>query len=316
MKRRAFIPLAVGCTVAPMAAFTQSRIPVVGVLDPGDQPDFVNEFRKTLAGLGYVEGKTIRLEVRSGENNADILDHRASELVRLKVDVIATRLTTALRAAMRATTDIPIVMCAVGGPVETRLVASLARPGGNVTGMSLGGIQISPKRMEIVRGALPTARRIAFISNAGDPFSTLLTSTMGEIGRGLGLQPLQLPSTTEGMETMLATLVRERPDAVYTMANLPQQPIAETALKAGIPLFATQRSGVVAGALMSYGGRLDDQYRGAAIHVDRILRGAKPASLPVEEPSRFEMFINMKTARTLGIVLPRTLLAQADELIE
>ena len=315
MKRRAFVPLATVLALAPVRGRAQP-MPVVGVLDPGDPAEFVSEFRKTLTGLGYVEGKTIRLEIRSGENNAGTLDRRAAELVELKVAVIATRLTTALRAAMRATADIPIVMCAVGGPVETGLVEGLARPGRNVTGMSLGGIQISPKRMEIVRDALPAAKRIAFFSNAGDPFSTLLTSTMGEIGRGLGLQPLHLPSTAGSLEASLATLVRERPDAAYTMANLPQQPIADAALGAGIPLFATQRSGVKAGALLSYGGSLDEQYRGAAIHVDRILRGAKPASLPVEEPSRFEMFINMKTARTLGIAIPARLLAQAEELIE
>jgi len=315
MKRRAFIPLAAGFVLSrPTTA--QTRVPVVGILDPADPEAFAGEVRKTLSGLGYVEGTTIRFEVRSGENDGAILARRAEELVRLKVDVIAARFTTALRSAMQATNDIPIVMAAVGGPVETGLVASLARPGGNVTGMSLGGVQIAGKRMQIIREVLPGARRVAMVGYAGDPFTSIFASTMADAGRAVGLEAVPSPATAETQRAMLDELVRERPDAIHTMANLPSKPTVDAALAARIPLFSTQRSGVVAGALMSYGGRLDEQFRGAAVHVDRILKGAKPASLPVQEPSRFELFINMLTARALGITIPPTLLAQADELIE
>src|SRR5689334_7725933 len=147
MKRRAFLPLT-ALAVAPRLAHAQPAMPVIGILDPADPTEFVTEFRKALAELGHVEGRTIRLEIRSGESNPEIVARRAAELVELKVAIIVTRLTTALRAAMRATTDIPIVMSGVGNPVELRLVASLARPGGNVTWMSLGGLQLSAKRVQ------------------------------------------------------------------------------------------------------------------------------------------------------------------------
>lgn len=316
MKRRSFIATASGLAALPVAAIGQTRIPVVGVLDPGSPTAFLDEFRKALRGLGYIEGRTVRLEVRSGGDSDVALAKQAEELVSLKVDVIAARLTTALQAAMKATRNIPIVMTAVGGPVETGLVASLARPGGNVTGMSLGGVQLAGKRVQIIRDVLPTMRRLALVGNSTDSFSPVMAATMVEAARGLGVQAVSVPATPQDLPAALAALDRERPDAIHTMANLPQKPIADMALTARIPLFATQRSGVEAGALMSYGGRLDEQFRGAAIHVDRILKGANPATLPIEEPSRFELYVNMQTARTLGIPIPPTLLAQADDLLE
>ena len=203
-----------------------------------------------------------------------------------------------------------------GDPLAQGLVASLARPGGNVTGMSLGGLQLSAKRVQIIREVLPAARRMAFIGNAGDPTSRLLLASLEDTGRAVGLQFLPFIGTAEGLDASLGALARDRPDAVFTMTNLPEGQIAAFALKERLPLFATRRSAVEAGALLSYGGRLDDQYRGAAVYVDKILRGARPASLPIEEPSRFELFINTRTARTLGLTLPRTLVAQAAELIE
>lgn len=305
-----------GLATLPAAAFGQTRIPVIGVLDPGTPTPFLDEFRKALRGLGHIEGKTIRLEVRSGGDSFQVLTNQADELVALKVDVIAARLTTALQPAMAATREIPIVMTAVGGPVETGLVASLARPGGNVTGMSLGGVQIAGKRVQIMREVLPAMRRLALVGNATDPFSPVMAVTMGDAARGLGVQPISVATTALDLPASLAALDRDRPDAIHTMANLPQKPIAEMALGAHIPLFATQRSGVEAGALMSYGGRLDEQFRGAAIYVDRILKGANPATLPVEEPSRFELYINMQTMRALGLSIPPTLLAQADDLVD
>jgi len=316
MKRRAFVSLAPGLVFAPAVARSQSRIPIVGVLDPGDSSEFVNDFRKALAGLGHVEGKTLRLEVRRAHNSAEALARNAQELVRLKVDVIVVRLTPALRAAMQVTRDIPIVMAAVGAPVETGLVASLAHPGGNVTGMSLGGVTLAAKRLQIVREVVPSVRRLAFLVNSHEPYSEIVTATFERAATPLGLQILSIRTTTETLEAGFAQLERERPDALHTVASLPIAPVVSKALRLNLPLFATQRSAVEAGALMSYGGRLVEQFEGAAVYVDKILKGAKPASLPIEEPSRFELFINMRTALELGIAIPRPMLAQADELIE
>ncbi|MFI5029758.1 MAG: ABC transporter substrate-binding protein [Reyranellales bacterium] len=316
MKRRAFVSLAPGLALASMTAFAQPRVAVVGVLDPGDSPEFVSDLRKTLAGLGHVEGKTLRLEIRSGHNGAADLARGAEELARLRVDVIAVRLTPALRAAMQATLEIPIVMAAVGAPVETGLVASLSRPGGNVTGMSLGGVTLAAKRLQIIREVVPTVRRLASLVNSHEPYSEIVAATFEQAGKPLGLQTVSIRTTAETLDAGLAQLERERPDAIHTLASLPVEPIITAALRLRAPLFATQRSAVEAGALMSYGGRLDEQFEGAALYVDKILKGAKPANLPVEEPSRFELFINLRTARALGITIPRTLLAQADTLIE
>ena len=316
MKRRVFVPLAIACTIAPATAFAQSRVAVVGVLDPGDATEFVGEFRKALSKLGYVEGKTVRLEVRSALNSGEALARNAQELVHLKVDIIAVRLTPALRAAMQATHDIPIVMAAVGAPVETGLVASLARPGGNVTGMSLGGGTLAPKRLQIVREVAPSVRRLACLVNSHEPYSEFVASAFEQAGRPLGVQTVSIRTTAETLQAGLDQLERERPDAIHVSASLPIEPIVDKAMRLHVPVFATQRRAVEAGALMSYGGRLVEQFEGAAVYVDKILKGARPASLPVAEPSRFELFINMKTALELGIAIPRPLLAQADELIE
>lgn len=315
LKRRAFISLATGLALVPVAALAQ-RMAVVGVLDPGDPADFVGEFRAALARLGYVEGRTVRLEVRSGRNNADALARAAEQLARLNVDVIVARLTPALRAAMHVTQDIPIVMAAVGAPVETGLVASLARPGGNVTGMSLGGVTLAAKRLQIVREVAPSVARLAVLINSHEPYGEMVGATFEQAGRQLGLQTILIRTTADSLTAALAQLDRARPDAIQTIASLPAAPVAQTALRLRTPLFATQRSAVEAGALMSYGGRLQEQFEGAAVYVDKILKGARPASLPVEEPSRFELSINMKTAKALGLTLPRTLVAQADALIE
>ncbi|HZQ00616.1 MAG TPA: ABC transporter substrate-binding protein [Reyranella sp.] len=288
----------------------------MGVLDPGDPTEFATEFRNALIGLGYIEGKNIRLEIRSGGNNADTLARRAEELVRLKVDVIAVRLTPALRAATQATHEIPVIMSSVGSPVETGFVASLAHPGGNVTGMSLGGVPLSAKRLQIIREVLPSLRRLAVVTNRDEPYSEMIASTMDRLGSEFGIQTIEIRTTGSTLVASLATMEHERPDAIFALASLPAQPIAEVALRLRMPYFSTQRTAVEAGALMSYSGRLDEQFQGAAMYVDKVLKGAKPANLPVEEPSRFELSINMKTARVLGITIPRTLLAQADALIE
>jgi putative tryptophan/tyrosine transport system substrate-binding protein len=318
MKRRAFLAFGLGATLLhPGIAVGQAGLRTIGVLDGGDPDSMLAEVRQVLRELGQVEGKTYRFEIRSGSNVPTTLRRHADELVRLKVNVLLVRLTPPLRAAMAATSSIPIVMAAVGSPVESGMIATLVRPGGNVTGMSLGGVQLTGKRLQLMRQFLPSMRRLAVVGIAVDPYADLYMSGVEQVGQELGLQvTLVKVAGPQDLSQAFAAMERERPDAIHTMANLPTAALLPLSLNGRVPLFATQRSAVEAGALMSYGGRLEEQYRGAAIHVDKILKGAQPASLPVEEPSRFELVINAKTAKTLGLAVPALLLAQADETIE
>jgi putative ABC transport system substrate-binding protein len=218
---------------------------------------------------------------------------------------------------MAATKTIPIVMAGVGGPVEVGLLPSLSRPGGNVTGMSMGGIQLAGKRLQLMREFVPSMRRLAIVGNPGDPYAIRYAEKLAQETRSVGIETVPaMVSRPQDLDAAIAAVTGGRPDAILAMANVPTDTLVAIALKYRLPLFATQRSVADAGGLMSYGGRLDEQYRGAAIHIDKILKGALPANLPVEEPSRFELVINVKTARTLGIVIPASLLVQADELIE
>jgi putative ABC transport system substrate-binding protein len=319
MKRRAFTTLAsVTAILRPRSSAGQPGPRTIGILDPGNPDAFLSALRKALRGLGHVEGKDIGFEARGGEGSAEILRQRAEELVNLKVYVIAARLTPAVRAAMVATKTIPIVMAGVGGPVEVGLVPSLTRPGGNVTGMSMGGIQLTGKRLQLMRETVPSMRRLAFVSAPGDDYANRyaekMAQQMAQEARSVGIETVPVTvSRPQDLDSAIAGIAGGRPDAIMALTNAS---LAAVALKHRLPLFATQRIVTDAGGLMSYGGRLDEQYRGAAIHIDKILKGALPANLPIEEPSRFELAINVKTANALGIVIPASVLAQADELIE
>lgn len=318
MKRRALLSLAAGAAaLRPAAGSAQTKVWTVGILDISATSGFAAELRKALDGLGYIEGRNIRFETRVSENTPAALRRHSDELVALKVDVIATRLTPALQAAKEATKSIPIVMTATGGPVEARLIASLARPGGNITGMSLGGVQVTGKRFQLIRETLPAMRRLVVVSNAQDLFTPLFVSHLAAAGRAFGVETTAVTVDRIGeLEAAFAANVRERPDAMQILANLPAGPIIALAANHRVPLFSTQRDAVVAGALMSYSGRLQEQYRGAAVYIDKILKGAAPADLPVEEPRQFELAINLKTAKALGLSIPANLLVQADDLIE
>jgi putative ABC transport system substrate-binding protein len=322
MNRRAFIALAsVTATLRAGPGSGQPGPRIIGILDTGNPDAFLSALRKALGGLGQVEGKDIGFEARGGEGSAEILRQRAEELVNLKVDIIAVRLTPALRAAMAATKTIPIVMAGVGGPLEVGLVPSLSRPGGNVTGMSMGGIQLTGKRLQLMRETVPSMRRLAFVSIPGDSYANryaeIMAQTMAQEARSVGIETVPvMVSRPQDLDSAIGGIAGGRPDAILALANVSADTVAAVALKHRLPVFATQRFVTDAGGLMSYGGRLDDQYRGAAIHIDKILKGALPANLPIEEPSRFELVINVKTANALGIVIPASVVAQADELIE
>ena len=274
-------------------------------------------FPQALRELGYIEGKNIQIEVRSAEGQEDRLPALAAELVRGKVDVIVASLTPAALAAKNATRDIPIVMAPAGDPIETGLVASLARPGGNVTGLSGTGPELAAKSLELIREVLPAARRVAIVANATDPFSKPFVEHIREGAKivGLDTQPILVRGNDE-LADAFATIAGDRADAVIVQTNLAVQSMVALALKHRLPMFSHQKFAAQAGALASYSASFAERAQQLAVYVDRILKGAKPADLPVQQPSKFELVINLKTAKALGLTIPATMMVRADEVIE
>jgi ABC-type uncharacterized transport system substrate-binding protein len=321
MKRRAFITLLGGAAVSwPLATRAQQpKVPTIGALVIGNiSPEqFWREFRQGLRDLGYVEGQNIRFEFRSAEGHLDRLPELAAELVRLKVDIIVTWFTPTALAAKQATHEIPIVMAETGDPVGTGLVASLPRPGGNVTGMAAVTAELAGKTVQLIRDMLPAARRVTALANATDPFSKpfLEQIKLGGEATGTTINPVRI-SSPEEFESAFASMEKDRPDAVIVQPSLPSKRAAELALKHRVPAVSVPRWFAEQGGLMAYSPRYVDLFRKAAVYVDKILKGAKPADLPVEQPTHFDLVFNMKTAKALGLEIPPTLLARADEVIE
>jgi putative ABC transport system substrate-binding protein len=309
--------------VGPLVADAQTpaKIPRIGIIGdwPEDSPSW-GVFRQGLRELSYVEGQNIAIEWRFTEGKLDRLADTATELVRLKMDIIVTVGTPATRAAMHATTMIPIIMVRVGDPLRAGLVASLARPGGNVTGSTLLGPQLSPKRLQLLRETLPTASRMAFLWNPTNPANVLHFEDIQAGARALSvaLPSVEVSSANE-FTSAFAAMMRERPDALIMTADAMHQvhvgQIIDFAAKNRLPVMSNVKENVVAGALMSYGASLPELYRRATLYVDKILKGAKPGDLPVQQPMKFELVINLKTAQVLGLTIPPSLLFQADEVI-
>jgi putative ABC transport system substrate-binding protein len=268
-----------------------------------------------------VEGQNIAIEWRFTGGKLDRLADTATELVRLKMDIIVTIGTPATRAAMQATTTIPIIMVSVGDPLRAGLVASLARPGGNVTGSTLLGPELSPKRLQILQETLPTASRVAFLWNPTNPANVLHFEDIQAGARALGvtLPSVEVSSPNEFTSAFTA-MMRERPDALIMTADPMHQlhvgQIIDFATQHRLPVMSNVKENVVAGALMSYGASLPELYKRATLYVDKILKGATPGDLPVQQPMKFELVINLKTAKALGLTIPPTLLYQADEVIQ
>jgi len=326
MGRREFVALLGGAVAAwPLAAHAQQaeKLRAIGYLNPGSGPPApgITALFDALAELGWIEGKNVVFERRYAENRLERLPELAAELVRLNVDVIVAIGTPGPLAAKRATSTIPIVMAAAGDPLGSGLVASLARPGGNVTGMSLMAPDLGGKRLELLKEILPRLARVAVLWNAANPYPAIVFKETQAAGRTLGIEVQSLEVRgPDDFDSAFEAARKQRPDALITVEDpltfTYQKRIADFAVADQLPSLHGLRGDVVAGGLMSYGANIADLFRRAAGYVDKILKGAKPADLPVEQPTRFELVINLKTARALGLAIPPTLLARADEVIE
>jgi putative ABC transport system substrate-binding protein len=325
MRRREFVAGLGGAVASPFAVQAQSStMPVIGFLNPAS-PDVnanrLRAFREGLKETGYIDGENVAIEFRWAEGELDRLPALAAELARRQVALIVA-FAGASSAAKAATTVIPIVFAVGEDPVAQGLVASLARPGGNLTGINFFNQELVGKRLELLRELVPGSARVAVLVNPTDPVSTG-TTVRGVSGaaRTLGLQVRVLnASTSREIDAAFATFAQERPDALFvggdTLFNSRRVQLAIVAARYGVPAIYAQREYAEAGGLISYGTNLADAFRQIGVYAGRILKGAKPADLPVVQSSKFELVINAQTARTLGLNIPPTLLSRADEVIE
>ena len=321
------IVLTVGLLAAPLATEAQSaaKVPRIGVILAGSQggaSKSAEAFRQGLQGLGYVEGRNITIEYRFLEGRLDRSSDFASELARLPVDVIVAPGTAVAQAARKATATIPIVLVTAGNPVGDGLIQSFARPGGNVTGLTMSVDQeIGGKLLELLKEAVPTVSRVAILWNPlTAPHAVQVKETEAAArALGLALQPVSARRPDE-IDGAFAAMSRARADGLIVLADpvllSARVRIADLATKGHLPTIYELREHAEAGGLMSYGPSLPDLFRRAAAYVDRILKGAKPADLPVERPSRFDLVVNRKTAKALALTIPPSVLARADEIIE
>jgi putative ABC transport system substrate-binding protein len=321
MRRRDAIAVIGGAALWPLGVHAQqSRLARVGalVLTNADAQSLGKELREGLRELGYVEGQNFVFELRSADGNANRLPELAAELVRLQVDVIAAAYTPCALAARRATTSIPIVIAAVADPIGSGLVQSLARPGGNVTGLSNMAAETAGKSVELFRDMLPSLRRVAVLANPVDPFTKSFLEQVHLAGRAAGIEiaPVAMVRGPDEVEPAFADMVSARADAVIVQGIFFSKAIADLAIKYGLPSASVLRSYPHAGGLMSYGADIPHIFRRSAALVHKILQGTKPADLPVEQPTKFELTINLKTAKAIGLAVQESFLLRADEVIE
>ena len=326
MRRRDFVTLLGGTAAAwPLSTRAQqaAKPPIIGYLSPNaasTEGQWTAAFVRRLHELGWIEGSTVEIEYRWAEGHAERFREFAADLVRLKVSVIVTSSTPPTIAAKQATSVVPIVFAASGDPVGAGLVASLARPGGNVTGMSIQSIDVVSKRVELLHDVVPNLRRLAVLANESNPMNRRQTEEVQAAAHALGLEvaPLEVRRADDIAPAFAA--LDGRADALYVAADPlffnNKLAISALALKARLPDMYSFREEVVAGGLLSYGVSFPDLFRRAAELVDKILRGTKPADIPVEQPTKFDLVINLKTANALGLTIPHNLLVLADEVIE
>jgi putative ABC transport system substrate-binding protein len=325
VKRRQFITLLGGAAAWPLAARAQQagKLPTIGYLGantPAAQSQWTAALVQRLRELGWVEGRNLVIEVRWAEGRAERYTEIAAEFVRLKVDVILAHGTQAILAAKQATSVIPIVFANAGDPVGTGLIASLARPGGNVTGLSVVSPDVASKRLELFREVVPDLRRLAILVDIGNPVNVLEMREVQATASTLGLEVLAVEIRRSEDIWPVFEGLKGRADALYVIAN----PLVLTnvvrintlALGARLPTIYIAKEYIQTAGLMSYGPNYPDLYRRAAGYIDKILHGAKPGDIPVEQPTKFDLVINLTTARALGLTIPEAFLLRADEVIE
>ena len=326
MRRRDLIKGIAGSTLSwPLAAVAQiAKVRQIGLLSPfarSDAAPWNQALLKGLRDLGWIDGKNIAFEYRYSEGNNDRLPALIADLVRLKVDIIVTSVTNDTLAAKNATTEIPIVMAAAGDPVATGIVGSLARPGGNITGLSQMNPDLTAKRLELLKEIAPGISFMAVLLNPEDPISTLgwKETQRAANGLGIGVQAMEIRSTSD-LERNFSVVAAAHFNALAMMPNpvfvTNLKSIAGFAIQNRLPSMFHLREFVDVGGLVSYGVDRPDLYRRAATYVDKILKGASPADLPIEQPTKFDLAINVKTAKALGLTVPPSLRVLADEVIE
>jgi ABC-type uncharacterized transport system substrate-binding protein len=329
--RRTFIGTLAGVVAAPLAAQAQSAAKVsrigwllTGSLEAPETRALLSAFRQGARERGYVEGQNLVVEYRPAEGQLDRFPALAADLVRLKVDLIVAGSTSAARAAQKATTIIPIVAPTMGDPIGDGFVASLARPGGNITGLTFLGPELAPKRLELLKEALPKMSRLVGIWHPGSLSERTAKDMLSQTetaARTLGVH-LELVGvrSPDEIDRAFSTMARQRPDAFVmfpsVMFFIERRRVIDLAEKHRLPSIYVAREFVDIGGLFSYGASISDLFRRTAVYVDKILKGAKPADLPVEQPTKFELVINLKTAKTLGLTIPEALLRRADEVIQ
>ena len=318
MRRRDFISLLGGAMLArPLSARAQ-KIPRIGIID--DSPIW-NVFRQSLRDLGYLEGENIAFEYRYAGGLPERLAWISAELVRRPVDLIATFGTPPTQAAKAATSTIPIVMIAIGDPVGAGLVSSLARPGGNITGNTILGPDVAGKRLQLLKELIPSLSRVAFLWNPDNASHPAQLAELQSAVQTLGMKLLPVAvRSPEELDNAFAVITSERPDAFLMTADplhqLSVMKILDFLIDNRLPGMFVTREIAVAGGLMSYGASMPDLFRRGALYVHKILQGTKPADLPVEQPTTFELALNMKTAKAIGLSIPESFLLRADEVIE
>jgi putative tryptophan/tyrosine transport system substrate-binding protein len=322
------VVLALGFVLAPLATEAQQtgRVPRVGYLSPFSGSDAqiqrqVDAFRQGLRELGYIEGQNIAIEFRWAKGKYDRLPDLAAQLVSLKVDIIVATGLPAIQAAKQATGIIPIVMATSLDPVATGFVASLARPGGNITGLSAMAPDLVGKQLELLKEVVPRVSRMALLGNPANPGTAPMVRRAQDAARasGIRLQPLEARSPGE-IDSAFAAMTRERAGALIVLLDGMfadhRARISDLAARHRLPAVYGSHDFAEAGGLMVYGSSFVDRHRRAATFVDKILKGAKPADLPIEQPTKFELMINLKTAKALGLTIPQSLLLRADQVIE
>ena len=323
-RRNVLVAFGLGTLAASLTSFAQPQTKVwrIGFLAAGSSStQFYDGFRQGMRNLGYVEGKNLVLESRFAEGRYERLPTLAAELVRLKVDAIVAGGTTSVQAAHKATSTIPIVLVGVPDPVGEGFVATLSKPGGNITGLSTNVTEVSIKHLELLRAAIPKLARVGVLINPLNPSDSLILEQIQGVAYMNAVKVVLIEASTAAqIESSFRGMTPARMDALIVAADeffdAQRNQIVKLALKNGLPTIFSNRELTEAGGLMSYGPDLADHYRRAAIYVDKILKGAKPGNLPVEQPTLLELVINRKTAKVIGLNIPQELLLRADKVIE